>query len=151
MSGPAIPKDTYCYEGDHDNDGGGTGIVRCDGYKYDIDLWEKYNKQEPRGATEKQMTKLARSVISDKIVFLGETNMGDVGANVFTHRNSRGEIDSGTLTAGTSLMVVRSTPCKRFQPDTAGRPQVPLFLHLSWHRCRVPSAFPSRHIIQLAK
>jgi hypothetical protein len=51
-------------------------------------------EQEPRGATEKQMTKLARSVISDNIVFLGETNMGDVGANVFTHRNARGEIDS---------------------------------------------------------
>jgi hypothetical protein len=34
--GPAFPKDTYCYEGDHDNDGGGTGID-----KYDIDLWEK--------------------------------------------------------------------------------------------------------------
>jgi hypothetical protein len=68
--------------------------VRCDGYKYDIDLWEKYNKQEPRDATEKQKIKLARSVISDKIVFLGETNIKDVGANVFTHRNSLGEIDS---------------------------------------------------------
>jgi hypothetical protein len=72
----------------------GTGIVRCDGYEWDSDLWEKYNKQSPRDATLKQKIKLARSVISDKIVFLGETNMGDVGANVFTHRNSRGEIDS---------------------------------------------------------
>ena len=39
------------------------------------------------------MTKLARKVVSDKIVFMGGTNnMGEV--MIFTHRNSRGEIDS---------------------------------------------------------
>jgi hypothetical protein len=35
-----------------------------------------------------------RGIFSDKIVFLGETTKIDVGANVFTHRNSSGEIDS---------------------------------------------------------
>jgi hypothetical protein len=43
--------------------------------------------------SRKTKDQLARSVISDQIVFLGETNMGDVGTNIFTHRNSRGEID----------------------------------------------------------
>ena len=94
--GPKFPKDTYRYEGNHYNDGGGTGIVIDDGglNEYDSGLWGKYFNQEPRNATEKQMTNLARKVVSDKIVFMGHTNMGDVGANVFTHRNARGEIDS---------------------------------------------------------
>ena len=105
--GPKFPMDTYDYEGGHRNRFGKTGIVIDDGglNKYDkyyeARKWLAYHSREPQNEIE--MTKLGRKMISDNIVFMGYADNGDddtvgeeddVGAEVFTHRNSRGEIDS---------------------------------------------------------
>ena len=91
------PKFPYDYEGGHRNEDGGTGIVIDDGglNKYDSLKWLAYFHREPQNATEIEMTNIAGGGVSHKIIFMGYTHMGyDVGAEVFTHRNSRGEIDS---------------------------------------------------------
>ena len=72
------------------------GIVRCDERNLGREFWsrwEKYLDQLPRYADDEEMIELARKVASDNIVFLGHMEGGNPG-NVFTHRNSRGEIDS---------------------------------------------------------
>lgn len=95
----------YVKVGSHDNDAGSTGILLYDGLnKYKLDeiknspLWDdtyhiskKYKKA--LSWTDKKALKKIQMVLSDKILFVGETSGGDVGADIYIHK-TRGNIDS---------------------------------------------------------
>lgn len=95
----------YVKAGSHTNDAAATGILLYDGLnKYKLDeiksspLWDdayhlskKYKKA--LSWADKKALKKVQTALSDKILFVGETLSGDVGANVYIHK-TRGNVDS---------------------------------------------------------
>ena len=99
--GPKFPIKDYIYVTGHGNDGAQTGLLDYDKWlahpedQSYSDLWHRLyltkGKMLPwdnRAALKKMQAAFP------EIIFVGETRGGDVGADLFVHRNKRGEIDS---------------------------------------------------------
>ncbi len=103
--GHEYPINTYKYIGKHNNDGAQTGIVDITNITqsdYDNivnpedDLWMKiFNpvKNKFYNWDERKLLPKIREDISNRILFVGSTDGGDVGAAVFAHFNKKGEVD----------------------------------------------------------
>ena len=98
--GSMYPLKQYQCVGSHGNDGAQTGILlllpkkTVDPRLNNPKLWKKilgryeydYNRPTLLDDLQRQM--------SDKILFIGETRGGDVGASIFIHRDQNRSIDS---------------------------------------------------------
>jgi hypothetical protein len=100
--GKRYPSETYQYEIGHGNDGSQTGLLDLTMWrKNPVDLggtaelrkwWSKTFKPYKWNWDNRDALKKVQSVYPS-ILFLGDT-LGDGGANLFIHRDSRDEIDS---------------------------------------------------------
>ncbi len=99
-------KSEYYEIGSHMNDVAQTGIIHAKGVKNwnditgfnnSIDIWlDIYDvkKKGPIRWDNRKLLSKAQTIISDKILFVGDTDGGDVGAAALVHLNSKKEIDS---------------------------------------------------------
>ncbi len=105
--GRLFNKNTYKYAGHHGNDGAQTGIVAMnpyvDGRKITGNPTWRYISGNPtwravidtmKSWDQPKVLKRVRKDISSHILFIGDTDGGDVGANVYVHVDAWGEIDS---------------------------------------------------------
>lgn len=109
----------YYFAGHHGNDGAQTGILNLSGltrkdmtqkpkqYRtyysdemtsiFNYDKWLKIympSKKVFHDWENRQLLPKVHHEISDRIIFVGTTHGGDVGANVYVHLNNKKEIDS---------------------------------------------------------
>lgn len=111
--GPMYNKHTYTRIGSHGNDGAQTGIVEITNLTEDdhknilargtteqgkkTSKWANIYFPERGGSyswDERKLLTRVRKEISERILFVGSTDAGDVGADVYAHFNKKGEIDS---------------------------------------------------------
>lgn len=98
--GKKYPIDSYKFIGSHENDVAQTGFIEVDKWEsyngekninYPYTYWEKaypnYNWDDRKGLAKIQQ-------IYPGVLFVGKTVGGDVGANLWGHYNSKGELDS---------------------------------------------------------
>jgi hypothetical protein len=91
----------YIYIGRHKNDVAQTGLIDITNMaKQDLEkiqccynIWLQIYKKYKLDWNEYQALEEVKMKISDKILFIGITLGGDVGANIFAHYNSNNEID----------------------------------------------------------
>lgn len=97
--GPLFQRLTYKFAGHHYNDGAQTGIVLMDKNVNLRDItneamWDRVIDMTTQWE-DPRVLRMVRKDISKNVVFLGETDGGDGGADVFIHRNSKtNKIDS---------------------------------------------------------
>jgi hypothetical protein len=112
--GPVYNKKLYTKIGSHGNDGAQTGIIEITNItEDDIEDIQGDNKEYSRSKhsdkwsdiffpekgifhdwDERSLLPIVRKEISERILFVGTTDGGDVGADVYAHFNTKGEIDS---------------------------------------------------------
>ena len=98
--GPKFPLKDYQFLTGHGNDGAQTGLLDYDLWmkspeeQASSDLWHKLYLQKglTRWDTRKNLLKMREKF--PEILFVGETLGGDVGADMWIHRDKKGEIDS---------------------------------------------------------
>jgi hypothetical protein len=91
----------YYLAGSHNNDGAQTGILNSANIKsdefakiHDFKLWKKlYFREKFKRWEDRTTLSEVRKTISNRILFVGDTDGGDVGANIFIHLDN-GNIDS---------------------------------------------------------
>ena len=127
--GKKFPVKSYISLGYHGNDGAQTGVLDITNLTEsdisDIDNMEEWTKLYfPKSGRshsweDRNMLPLVRDQISDRILFVGETHGGDVGADVLVHYNTQKEIDgliidNNTISTGdTSDIPIKKSSRKK--------------------------------------
>lgn len=99
--GPQFSINEYIKIGSHENDGGQTGLIditnatkeELDKIVNDDEIWENaYHGFSKPWGWKPGLLKV-RKDISSRILFVGNTDGGDVGANLYAHYNKEKNID----------------------------------------------------------
>jgi hypothetical protein len=92
--------DNYRFAGGHGNDGAQTGFIDITGATADEverirrdPLWLSIYEAAKWNWDDRAALESVRRQISPRILFVGRTEGGDVGADLYIHKNSIGEVD----------------------------------------------------------
>jgi len=92
--GPRLPLSAYTKIGGHRNDGAQTGLIDPSSFQGDdkMLIGNVYEKHGWEWEDRKALNKIQKTYPG--VLFIGETDGGDVGADLYGHKNKAGLVDS---------------------------------------------------------